>query len=74
MAKTIDIFKIVSKIKKDSKNAESYHTGLLGEQMIVSSYKQMPLDKLIMIRYIINKIIHKKKEEKRILENGKSDN
>ena len=59
------MFKIIKDIKKESKNAESYNTGLLGEQMIVSAYKTMTIDKLEKIRFIINKIIKQKKEMQR---------
>jgi len=57
---------IIKKIQQESKTAESYNTGLLGEQMIVSAYKTMPIDKLEKLRFIINKIIKKKKEFKRV--------
>ena len=57
-----NVFNLIKKINKESKTAEKYGTGLLGEQMIVASYKQMPLDKLEKMRFIINKIIKQKKE------------
>lgn len=57
-----NIFNIVKKIKKEQKNAENYNTGLVGEQLIVASYKTMELDKLEKLRYILNKIIKQKKE------------
>lgn len=56
------IYDLMKKITKESKNAEHYETGLVGEQMIVASYKTMPLDKLEKMRFIINKIIKQKKE------------
>jgi len=59
------MFKIIKDIKKESKNAESYNTGLLGEQMIVAAYKTMAIDKLDKIRFILNKIIKQKKEIQR---------
>lgn len=61
-----NIFKIAKKITKESESSEEYGTGLVGEKLIVSAYKQMPLDKLEKMRYIINKIIKKKKEFKRV--------
>lgn len=61
-----NIGKVIEKVKKNAINAESYNTGLIGEQLIVSAYKTMPLDKLIKLRFIMNKIIKKKKELKRI--------
>ena len=62
---------ILKKVQKGSKNAENYNTGLVGEQLIVSVYKTMPLDKLIKLRFIMNKIIKSKKEYKRINEANK---
>lgn len=69
-----NIFSLVRRIQKESKDSEDYHTGLLGEHLIVASYKQMPINKLEKIRYIINKLIHKKKEERRISESHKKQN
>ena len=40
------VFNLIKKINKESKKAEKYNTGLIGEQLIVASYKTMPLDKL----------------------------
>ena len=40
------VYDLIKKINKESKNAEKYNTGLVGEQMIVASYKIMPLDRL----------------------------
>ena len=65
MIKQQNIFKIVSEIKRKSKTAESYDTGLFGEQLIVSAYETMTIEKLVKLRYIMNKIIKKKKEYKR---------
>ena len=56
-----NIIKIFSEISKDSKKQESYNTGLLGENIIVASYKKMPTEKLEKMRYIINKIIKNRK-------------
>ena len=57
-----NVFDLMKRINKESKKAENYNTGLVGEQLIVASYKQMPLDKLEKMRFIINKIIKQKKE------------
>jgi len=62
------MFKIMKRIQKDYKNSEEYNTGLMGEHIIVASYKQMSLEKLIKLRFILNKIIIKKKDDKRIIE------
>lgn len=69
MTEKKSMYQILRDIKKESKDAESYNTGLLGEQMIVASYKTMTVDKLDKIRFIINKIIKKKIEQKRIADN-----
>lgn len=61
-----NIFSIIKKIQKESKNSETYNTGLMGEQLIVASYKTMGLEKLEKMRFIINKIIKKKKEALRV--------
>ena len=57
-----NVFNLMKRITKASKNAEKYNTGLLGENLIVASYKQAPIDKLEKMRFIINKIIKQKKE------------
>ena len=60
-----NVFNIIKKIEKESENAEDYNTGLVGEKLIVSSYKTMSLEKLEKMRYIINKIIKDKKIHKK---------
>ena len=57
-----NVYELIKRVNKESKKAEHYGTGLIGEQLIVASYKQMPLDKLEKMRFIINKIIKQKKE------------
>ena len=57
-----NVFDLIKRINKESKKAEKYGTGLVGENIIVASYKQMPIDKLEKMRFIINKIIKQKKE------------
>ena len=57
-----NVYGLIKRINKESKKAENYNTGLIGEQLIVASYKTMPLDKLEKMRFIINKIIKQKKE------------
>jgi hypothetical protein len=70
--KTVRIGKLLKNIQDDTKYSEDYNTGLIGENIIVSSYKQMPLDKLEKVRYIINQIIKKKKEYRKV--NDANDN
>lgn len=47
---------------KNTKEVDNYHTGLVGEKLIVASYETMPLEKLEALRFILNGIIKKKKE------------
>jgi len=61
-----NLFKTINKIVKDSETADKHHTGLVGEQLIVSAYETMTIDKLEKLRFILNKIIKKKKEYKRV--------
>lgn len=60
-----NMFKIIGDIKKGVTKAEEYNTGLVGEQLIVSAYKTMTIEKLEKLRFILNKIIKKKKELRR---------
>lgn len=59
---------LAKKIKQGMTEAEDYKTGLVGEQMIVSAYSTMPIEKLEKLRFIMNKIIKKKKEALRVHE------
>jgi hypothetical protein len=62
-----DVFKLAKRIKQEiEKGVEDYHTGLLGEQLIVGAYQTMPTDKLEKMRFIINGIIKKRKEMLRV--------
>jgi len=61
-----NVYDLIKRINKETKHAEKYNTGLVGEQIIVASYKQMPVDKLEKMRFIINKIIKQKKEFLRV--------
>jgi len=65
---------IINKIKRESRNSESYNTGLAGEHIIVSAYKTMTIDQLEKLRFIMNKLIKKKKEMKRVNEAKKYEN
>jgi len=60
------IFKTIHRIVKESKTAESFGTSLAQEHIIVASYNQMSIDKLEAMRHIINKLIKRKKEMKRV--------
>ena len=57
-----NVFNLQKRIIKQSKKEKSWGTHLFGEDIIIASYKQMPLDKLVKMRFIINKIIKQKKE------------
>jgi len=61
-----ELSKLQKEINKNIKTSEPLGTGLLGEQMIVASYKTMPTDKLESLRFIINHIIKQRKEQSRI--------
>jgi len=67
MAKKNNIINIIDKIDTESKKSEPFNTGLVGEHIIVGAYKTMSIDKLEKMRYIINKIIAKKKKVKAII-------
>lgn len=56
-----NVMKLYGAINRDIKDVENYHTGLMGEALIVASYKQMTIDQLVKLRFIINKIVQKKK-------------
>lgn len=62
------LFGIINAIQKDAQSTESFNTGLLGEQMIIASYRKMPTEKLKSMRFIINKIIRE-----RIIQSKKND-
>jgi hypothetical protein len=64
--KTKKIFNLVKDIKKKSEDEESYGTGLVGEKLIIASYKTMTIDKLEKLRFIMNKIIREKKQQRAI--------
>lgn len=68
MGKRTKIFNLMGEIVKESETSEVYNTGLLGEHIIVASYKKMSLSDLEKLRFIINKIIKKKKEFRRVEE------
>jgi hypothetical protein len=65
-----EIYRLTQKINEGIKDAEQYHTGLVGEALIVSSYKQMDVDKLKKMQFIIGKIIKQKIEAQRMREAG----
>jgi len=65
------IFNLMNEINKDALTEESMNTGLLGEHIIIASYRKMSISKLEGLRTIINNIIRQKKEFKRIQEHKK---
>lgn len=66
-----NIFRLYGSITRDVKeNPETYNTGLIGEALIVASYKQMKISDLEKLRFIINKIIQKKKGFKKANEDN----
>lgn len=67
-----NVMRLMRDITKDAQTQESYGTGLVGEAIIISSYKKMTISNLEKMRFIINKIIKQKKEFKRAHEANKS--
>lgn len=69
-----DILNLAKKIKGEiKKGVDDYHTGLVGEQIIVASYQIMPIEKLEKMRFIINKIIKKKKIAQKVMQRQKQE-
>jgi hypothetical protein len=68
-----NILKLQKDIQEQAKHEKGYNTGLVGEIIIISAYKQMTIDNLEKLRVILNNIIREKKEYKRIQE-LKNDN
>lgn len=66
-----EIYKLTESIKKGVKDAEHYNTGLVGEALIVSSYKQMTIENLRKMQFIIGKIIKQKIELERMRQAAK---
>jgi len=57
-----DYWSVISAIKKEEKRIDKdYHSGLVGEKLIVASYKQMDDQQLKGMRLIINKILNDRK-------------
>lgn len=56
-----DLKKVMKQIRRGIETAETYGTGLAGERLIVASYETMTIKQLESLRYILNKIIKKKK-------------
>lgn len=69
MGNLIDLQK---NIQKQAKIEKGYNTGLIGEILIVSAYKQMKIDDLEKLRVILNNIIREKKEFKRVQDHDKN--
>jgi hypothetical protein len=62
-----DVFRLGQQISKDIKdNPENYHTGLIGEAVIISAWKKMSILDLEKLIYIAQKIVKKKKEMERV--------
>lgn len=60
------IFQLWKGIKKDIKDVDNYHSGLINEGLIVAAYKQMSISDLEKLRFVLNKIIAKKKIFRRV--------
>jgi hypothetical protein len=61
------------RIKETARHEKGYNTGIIGEVLIVSAYKQMKIEDLEKLRVILNNIIREKKEYKRV-QNAKLHN
>lgn len=61
-----NVFSLVKRIEKEAVNTEEMHTGLLGEKIIIASYNQMTLEQLQGMKKIIDRLIQKKVELKRL--------
>lgn len=59
--------KIAENIIKNSKNQESYGTGLLFEHYIVGSLKNLEISQLESLRFIITKMIREKTRKKEMI-------
>ena len=68
-----ELTKLQKEINKNIKTSEPLGTGLLGEQMILASYKTMPTNKLESLRFIINHIIKQRKEQAKMNDRSKTD-
>ena len=53
-------------LQKKSIDIDGYNTGLIGEKLIIATFRDMPIEKLEQYRYVLNKEIKKKKELKRV--------
>jgi len=62
-----NIFKIGQQIIRDAKeNPVSFGSGLLNEQIYISAYSRLSILDLEKVRYVIDRIIKKKKEIERV--------
>jgi hypothetical protein len=72
MTRKIDmgmLFKLYGDIHKDMrKHREKETDDEIGDAIIMASYRQIPLGKLLRIQFLIGKIIKEKKEHQKIQE------
>ena len=67
--KKMNVFTLCKKIEAEAKGIKPMNTGLLGEQIIISAYNQMTSEQLIAMKKIIDRLIQKKQEFKKV-QNG----
>lgn len=68
------LFKLYGDIHKDMKNySEKESADDIGDAIIMASYRQIPLNKLLKIQFLIGKIIKEKKERLKIMEAKKNE-
>lgn len=69
------LFKLYGDIHRDMRQHREKETDdEIGDSIIMASYRQIPLGKLLRIQFLIGKIIKEKKEHQKIMEaenNGK---
>ena len=67
------LFKLYGDIHKDMKAHQDKETSdKIGDSIIMSAYRQIPLEKLLRIQFLLGKIIKEKKELKYIRESDKN--
>ena len=68
------VMKWADKMIEGIPEAESYKSGLIGEGIIVSAFKTLPISELEKLRFVLNQIIEKKKILRRANDRDISEN
>ena len=56
------IYTLVNDLVKESKEQKDYHSGLMGEHLMVAGLKHFNIDKLRKLRNLINQILQEKQK------------